>query len=420
MYHSIQFSCSNSSAYGSWLPLHRCWLIGNIEMSYQMKDLSASIVLVHPTLLNTARKAARAIGLPETRLYLFSDHEQKAVDNIKDWRSLLGSFEEATAYSWPQLQVGKAREQVATVNYSSGTTGLPKGVMITHGNLVANAEQVHHTIRASIAASPAESPVQPAPERWLGFLPLYHAYGQLNCILLAVRLMIPIYIMTTFVYEDCLNIIQTHKITELHVAPPVMVLLQKHPATPKYDLSSVKKVTCGAAPLSPALQNDCAKQFNMLVRQAWGMTELTCAALSLPIGVPDDTGSVGHLLPNCEIRLLDDAGKEVATGERGEIHIRGPNASPGYWRNEAATRETMLEGGWLKTGDVAVSDEKGWFWIVDRLKVRIKVLIMDISSVSSYRIVVDCVRMTGTNQSVRTPSRPRRTRSSLAYPPCCG
>ncbi len=100
------------------------------------------------------------------------------------------------------------------------------------------------------------------------------------------------------------------------------------------------------------------------------MTEVTCAGLVAPAGIEDHTGSVGVLLPNCECKLIDENGKEVGKGERGEIYIKGPNISPGYWKNEKATKETMLDGGWLRSGDVAVADERDWFYIVDRLKVK--------------------------------------------------
>ena len=99
------------------------------------------------------------------------------------------------------------------------------------------------------------------------------------------------------------------------------------------------------------------------------MTEVTCAGLVAPSGIEGNSGSVGVLLPNCEVKLVDENGKEVGMGERGEIYIKGPNVSPGYWKNETATRDTMLEDGWLRSGDVAIIDEKGWFYIVDRLKV---------------------------------------------------
>ena len=275
---------------------------------------------------------------------------------------MLGSAEDAERYDWPRLTDRDSRKQIATVNFSSGTTGLPKGVMITHRNLVANVEQCMY-LRT------VKNKLENTKERWVGFLPLFHAYGQLHAILMAAKFQIPVYIMTTFVYEDLLQTIQTHKITELQVAPPVVVLLTKHPATSKYDVSSITRISSGAAPLSRSLSYECSSSLNTDIRQGWGMTELTCAGTFLPAGFDDDSGSVGILCPNSEAKLVDENGTEVATGERGEILIRGPNVSPGYWKNEKATKETMLEGGWLRTGDIAVSDERGWFWIVDRLKV---------------------------------------------------
>lgn len=328
-----------------------------------MQNTEARVVLVHPTLLDTTRRAAKTAGVADNSLFLFSDVEHEQIDSIRDWRSMLGSLEEASSYSWQRLTGLEAKKQVATLNYSSGTTGLPKGVMITHSNMVANAcQSVYHRLYKK----EEETKIQ---ERWVGMLPLFHSFGQLNSILLAIKLQTPVYVMSTFVYEDMLRIVQTHKITELHVAPPIVVLLTKHPATANYDLSSIVQISSGAAPLSQYLANACASRFKTSVRQGWGMTELTCAGIFLPSGFSDDTGSVGFLCPNCEAKLVDENANEVATGERGEILIRGPNVSPGYWKNEKATKETMLEGGWLKTGDIAVSDERGWFWIVDRLKV---------------------------------------------------
>ena len=276
---------------------------------------------------------------------------------------MLGSHEEASAYRWSCLDGPESRRRVATVNYSSGTTGLPKGVMITHANLIANAEQTMW-LRSVNQEEPEYS-----QERHVGLLPLFHAYGQLNTVILACKLQIPVYVLPAFIYEDLLQAIQTHRITELQVAPPILVLLSKHPATAKYDLTSVTKISSGAAPLSHSLANECSSRFNASVTQGWGMTELTCAGIVLPFTCKDDTGSVGILVPNSEAKLVDENGKEVATGERGEILIRGPHVSPGYWKNKTATKETMLPGGWLKTGDIAVSDDRAWFWIVDRLKV---------------------------------------------------
>ena len=334
------------------------------EICYQIKDTGARIILAHPSLLPTARSAAAKAGFPLSALYTFSDTDLLSIDGFHDWRSILASPSEASDYRWPEFNGEISKRQLATINYSSGTTGLPKGVMITHHNLVSNAEQSIYTKYSIIPRS--RSP----PERWLGFLPLYHAYGQTNTVMLAPKLRIPMYVMQNFDFERFLHAIQERKITNLQVAPPILVLLNKHPAVSKYDLTSIVQIICGAAPLSGSLQNEVSKRFNTRIGQGYGMTELTCSALSVPPGSDDSTGSVGVLGANSQAKLLDEKGNEVKTGERGEVYVRGPHVSPGYWKNEKATRETMLEDGWLRTGDVAIASEDGWFWIVDRLKVR--------------------------------------------------
>ncbi|KAL9130366.1 MAG: hypothetical protein Q9217_001424 [Psora testacea] len=337
------------------------------EICYQVEDTGARIILVHPSLLQTARRAAEKAGLSSSALFIFSDTAHEPIDDIRDWSSILASPSDITAYRWPHFNGQESKQHTATINYSSGTTGLPKGVMITHHNLISNVAQ-------GICSKYAETPrSQCPPERWIAFLPLYHAYGQMNAIMMAPKLRIPVYVMQTFDFEIFLNVIQERKITNLQVAPPILVLLNKHPAVSKYDLSSIIQIFSGAAPLSGSLQNEVSKRLGTRIGQGYGMTELTCSALILPTGHSDETGSVGVLGPNSEAKLLDDEGREVRRGERGEIYIRGPNVSPGYWKNEQATKETMLKDGWLRTGDVAIANEDGWFWIVDRLKELIKV-----------------------------------------------
>ena len=189
---------------------------------------------------------------------------------------------------------------------------------------------------------------------------------------MAPKLGFPVYIMKQFVYDQFLKVIQTHRITHLQVAPPILVMLSKRPETAEYDLSSVKNILCGAAPLSKELQNDISRRFKVNIVQGWGMTEVTCGAIHVPGGRFDESGSVGYLDPNCECKLLDDDGKEVKSGEPGEIFVRGPNICLRYWRNEQATIESIDEQKWLRTGDVAVVKDN-LFWIVDRKKELIKV-----------------------------------------------
>ena len=275
-----------------------------------------------------------------------------------------GTPAQSDAWQWPQLSPKEASETVATINYSSGTTGLPKGVCVSHVNLAANVVQ---TIFMRYAHKQFLFEKRPK-ERWIGFLPLYHAYGQLYTILMAIKLNVPVYIMSEFRYEDFLAAIGQYKITSLQVAPPILVMLSKRPETAGYDLGSVREVLCGAAPLSKELQNECQRRFQLQINQGWGMTEVTCGALQVPGGVKDDTGSVGQLDPNCECKLVDDDGNGVALGQPGELVIRGPNVCMRYWRNEEATRSSIDEQGWLRTGDMAVCDDRGFFWIVDRKK----------------------------------------------------
>jgi 4-coumarate--CoA ligase len=278
---------------------------------------------------------------------------------------MIGTENEAAAYKANEFSEQEACETVASINYSSGTTGVPKGVCVSHFNLIANVEQTIHMRDMGKGYSTSARPA----ERWIGFLPLYHAYGQLYTILMAAKLRTQVFIMKNFVYTDFLSIIEQRKVTHLQVAPPILVMLSKRPETAKYDLSSVTDVLCGAAPLSKELQNDVMQRFSMQINQGWGMTEVTCGALHVPGGVKDDSGSVGILDPNCEAKLLDEEGTEVDVGARGELFIRGPQVCMGYWRNDEATRDSIDEDGWLKTGDVAICNKDGWFWIVDRKKV---------------------------------------------------
>jgi len=255
-------------------------------MIHQVKNTEARAILAHPGLVETALAAAQGAGLPSDRVYLFSDKPNDSIHGVSDWRTMIGSMQEGGQYRWKRMTEEEAVQTVATVNYSSGTTGLPKGVCVSHHNLVANVEQTIFMKYLHKGFGPHNRP----EERWVGFLPLYHAYGQLYTILMATKLQVPIYIMKQFQYEDFLRVLQTYRITHLQIAPPILVMLSKRPETSKYDLSSVTDVLCGAAPLSKELQNDVAKRFNVQINQGWGMTEVTCGALHVPGGIKDEYG----------------------------------------------------------------------------------------------------------------------------------
>ena len=339
------------------------------ETSYQLENTGAKMILVEPRFLDTVLKAAEKNNIPRERIFLFDDKPCETKQGVKDWRSMLGSDEEAKRWQWHRMSPQDSRTTPAVLNFSSGTTGLPKGVMVSHQNIIANVEQ-------SLFMRNLEQPwprEKAPPERWLGFLPLYLAYGQLWSINGAARNQTPCYIMRAFNYSEWLSHVQNHRITHVQTAPPLLVMLAKRPETKNFDISSLVNILSGGAPLSKGLQNEVSEKCNLKVVQTWGMTEVTCSCLHVPGGMDDRSGSVGYIDPNAEIKLMDENEKEVCAGERGEIFARGPNICMGYWRNEKATKESFDSEGFLKTGDIAVRNDEGWYWIVDRKKELIKV-----------------------------------------------
>lgn len=336
------------------------------EVVHQMTLTNAKCLLVHPDLVERDLEAAKKAGtITPDRIFQFTDGPEPCKEKlgVKDWRHLLGSEAEADRYRWTELSPEESVNTVATINFSSGTTGMPKGVMISHHGLIANVAQTAVIRWPEKDFSKGDKVTD---ERWIGFLPLYHAYGQMYANLMTVKFDVPIYIMRQFVYEDFLRCIQDARITDLQVAPPVLIMLSKRPETTNYDLSSIRSILSGGAPLGRELQNEIARKFNCDVKQGWGMSEVTCGSI---IQVePRDDGTVGQLIPNNQLRLVDDNEKDVGFDTPGEMLIKAPNVMLGYWRNEQATKDTFTPDGWLRTGDIAVINKEGFIWIVDRKK----------------------------------------------------
>ncbi|KAG9512003.1 acetyl-CoA synthetase-like protein, partial [Aureobasidium melanogenum] len=336
------------------------------EVVHQLKDSQAKALLVHPNMVKNAILAAEEAGLPKYRIFQFNDEYCEEFDGIRDWTTMLSSPQEAMSLQWKKLDT-ESTTTLATVNYSSGTTGLPKGVRISHFNLIANVVQIIACLwpHADITRGKV------VQERWLGFVPFYHAYGQMFTTLITLKMNFTVYIMKQFVFSDYLQHIQDYKISHLQVVPPILVMMIKRPETAQYNLKSVQNIFCAAAPLSSKLQSLVAQKFKVDIIQGWGMTELTCGGILQQ--ERDDTETVGKLLPNHECKLVDDEGNEVGYDTPGEIYIRAPNVCMGYFNNKQATNDTITEDGWLRTGDIAIVDIRGCFQIVDRKKELIKV-----------------------------------------------
>ena len=254
-------------------------------------------------------------------------------------------------------------EELAVLPYSSGTTGLMKGVMLTHRNLVANIEQAWNSM-------PLDE-----DDVLVGLMPFFHIYGQTVVLNLGLAKGSTIVTMQRFDCDELMDLMEEHGVTWLHVAPPVILQLATHTNVEGRDFSKLKLIISGAAPLDAELSGRAEAKIGAPIRQGYGMTELSPVSHKSRLARVAETppGSVGALIPNTEARLIDpETEEDVAEGEEGEIWIRGPQVMKGYLNNDEATAETLVDDGWLRTGDIARIDENGFTFIVDRLKELIK------------------------------------------------
>jgi acyl-CoA synthetase (AMP-forming)/AMP-acid ligase II len=251
-------------------------------------------------------------------------------------------------------------DHVACLPYSSGTTGLSKGVQLTHRCLVANL--VQHDAVVPVA----EGEVQ------LAFLPFFHIYGMqvlMNATLASGGTVVT---LPRFDLELFLTLAERHRVRRIFVVPPVVLTLAKHPLVDRFDLSSLECLFSGAAPLTADLTALAAERLGCEIAQGYGMTELSPVTHTTPPRRARP-GAIGLLLPSTEARIIDPAtGADLGVGQEGEIWIRGPQVMAGYLNNPAATAATIDAGGWLHTGDIGKVDPDGYFTIVDRLKELIK------------------------------------------------
>jgi acyl-CoA synthetase (AMP-forming)/AMP-acid ligase II len=253
-------------------------------------------------------------------------------------------------------------EDLVALPYSSGTTGLPKGVMLTHRNLVANMMQT------DAADHFRDGDVTVA------FLPFFHIYGLTVIALLGLRCGATLVVVPKFELESYLALVERYRATLLHVVPPVVVALAKHPAVAGRDFSSVRKLFSGAAPLGADVTEQCMRRIGCVLTQGYGLTETSPVTHVMPEeSARLKLGSIGVPVPNTECRIVDPETRgEVAAGDAGEIWIRGPQVMRGYFHHADETRAALDADGWFRTGDIGRADADGFFFIVDRLKELIK------------------------------------------------
>jgi acyl-CoA synthetase (AMP-forming)/AMP-acid ligase II len=256
-----------------------------------------------------------------------------------------------------------AAEDVAVLPYSSGTTALPKGVMLTHASIGVNLRQVA-----------ALRPMTPG-DRIVAVLPFFHIYGMTALMNLPLQAGATVVVLPRFDLDQFLEALDRERITKVFVAPPVVVAFAKHPAVEGRDLSAVDSIVSAAAPLDAEVAGVAAARLGVHITQAYGMTELSPGTHLVPIHeeAAAPPGTVGKLVPSTEARLVDLAsGEDVGPGAEGEIWIRGPQRMKGYFGRPEETDTLIDADGWLHTGDIGVVDEDGWWFVVDRVKELIK------------------------------------------------
>ncbi|MEO6197419.1 MAG: AMP-binding protein [Dehalococcoidia bacterium] len=313
------------------------------ELLHQLEDCGASAIF--------------AMGALSPLVQQVREHlpALKHVFTIEDVWSLA-----AEAPPEPRALQINPREDLAALPYSSGTTGLPKGVMLTHFNLVANVRQ---TLTTGLSNGYGT---------YLDFLPFYHIYGMVVLMACGFAAGLPQVIMPRFDPALCLDLIQRYKVTNLFAVPPALLALSHFPDTAKYDTSSLEMIMSGAAPLPLEVARSASRALNVTVLQGYGMTETSPVTNVNPTNRIKDATVGPPIADTIEKVVSLDDGSELGPGEIGELLTYGPQVMNGYWEAPEATEETLPGGGWIRTGDIVSVDEEGYVTILDRKKEMIK------------------------------------------------
>ncbi|KAI8146500.1 hypothetical protein BJV82DRAFT_598767 [Fennellomyces sp. T-0311] len=326
------------------------------ELVHQLGQAKATVLVAHASNIDTAFAAAEKVGIPKQHVYVFGD---ATIKGAKPYITLLGN---RVAKPVEFESAEQARETLAYLCFSSGTTGKSKGVMTTHGNIVSNVFQYTRV----------EEEFYQKTSRLLAVLPFFHMFGLTICLHAPLYTQSTLYVLPRFELVSFCETIQKYKITFSCVVPPILLLLAKQPIVDKYDLTSVQALMSGAAPLDAALTKEVEDKFpGIVVKQGYGLTE-TSPALCIQAGRDVAPGSSGVLVPNSLAKVIDENGKEVGLEERGELWVKGPNIMKGYLNLPEETARCIDEEGYFHTGDVVVVNAQGHFFIVDRIKELIK------------------------------------------------
>ena len=352
------------------------------ELEHTIRTAEATWLITEPEFMKPILGAAKDCQIPKSKIWIFHPlPEQRVPDGLTSWEDLFKHGEE----DWQRFNdLETCRTTVAMRLFSSGTTGLPKAVNLSHHNFIAQHELIWEGKRAEVLRN----------EIHLFPLPMFHAAIAPRAHTSTLRKGERTYIMRRFDLEQFLANIEKFGVTNLGVVPPMAIAIIMSPLSKKYSLSSCRRCTAGAAPLRPEtqarlqslLRKDCP------MTQVWGMTESSCIATRFEFDEFDTTGSVGRPIPNVDMKLVDDNGNNL--GEvydvRGEMCLRGPTVVIGYHKNDKANAESFDSDGFYRTGDIGYCDAKTKLWyIVDRKKELIKVRAFQVAPPELEGVLLD-------------------------------
>ncbi|KAL2834305.1 hypothetical protein BDW59DRAFT_137676 [Aspergillus cavernicola] len=357
------------------------------ELAFQLRDSGAKAIVTQLPVLPVARAAAKQVGISDDHIILIGDQRdpEAKVKHFTSVRNISG----ASRYRRSKINPEK---DLSFLVYSSGTTGVPKGVMLSHRNIVANSLQLAAGESGNLKWNGG---ADGTGDRLLAFLPFFHIYG-LTCLVHQTLYQgYELVVMAKFDLEKWCQHVQHYRITFSYVVPPVVLLLGKHPIVEKYNLSSLRMLNSGAAPLTQELVEAVYNRLHIGIKQGYGLSETSPTTHTQPWSEwRESAGSVGILLPNMEAKYMtmpEDGSepREVPAGEVGELSLRGPNVFLGYHNNPAATADSISPDGWFRTGDVGYQDNKGNFYITDRVKELIKYKGFQVAPAELEGILVD-------------------------------